>query len=374
MKVCFISNFFNHHQLDFCEEMYRNLKSDFTFIQTDLIPEFRVNLGYRDLSDGKKYIVNYIGNEKNAKKIISDANIIINTQMLGTRYLKYNKKSDTVVFWYMERIFKDPSVKFIKNCAKFLVYKTWLSTKRKQYFLCASSYCKHDLMLLSKKLSINCLKWGYFPHIDWSKKHRFFDDNIVRFLFVGRLISWKHPEMCLIAANYLRSKNVPFEINIIGDGKMKNKLTEMIAKDNLEQYVRLLGAMQNDQLSDMYAKTDCLLFTSGREEGWGAVLNEGMAYGCIPIASSEAGSTKYLLSHYNVGYTYSDLGQFYKCLDMVVGGKRANLLPEKSTSIRIVIANHWNGTIAANRFLDLCYKINSGDSHFSENNELGSLC
>ena len=42
-------------------------------------------------------------------------------------------------------------------------------------------------------------------------------------------------------------------------------------------------------------KHTIFLFTSDRNEGWGAVLNEAMSNGCAVVASNEIGSVPYLI-------------------------------------------------------------------------------
>lgn len=46
MKVTFVSNYINHHQVPFCEEMYRRLSEDYRFIQTEPMEEERVKMGW----------------------------------------------------------------------------------------------------------------------------------------------------------------------------------------------------------------------------------------------------------------------------------------------------------------------------------------
>ena len=34
-KIAFVSNYINHHQIPFCDSMYRLLEGAFTFVQTE---------------------------------------------------------------------------------------------------------------------------------------------------------------------------------------------------------------------------------------------------------------------------------------------------------------------------------------------------
>lgn len=58
MKVTFVSNFLNHHQIPLCEELAR--KSDFSFIACEDMPE---NLkAFRGNAENAPYLFSYCGN------------------------------------------------------------------------------------------------------------------------------------------------------------------------------------------------------------------------------------------------------------------------------------------------------------------------
>lgn len=46
MKLIFVSNYFNHHQLPFCDALYELLEGDFCFLQTQPMEEERVKMGW----------------------------------------------------------------------------------------------------------------------------------------------------------------------------------------------------------------------------------------------------------------------------------------------------------------------------------------
>ena len=47
MKLIFVSNYFNHHQLPFCDALYELLEGDFCFLQTQPMEEERVKMAGR---------------------------------------------------------------------------------------------------------------------------------------------------------------------------------------------------------------------------------------------------------------------------------------------------------------------------------------
>lgn len=46
MKVTFVSNYINHHQIPLSNVLFRELGKDYTFIQTEKMEEERVQLGW----------------------------------------------------------------------------------------------------------------------------------------------------------------------------------------------------------------------------------------------------------------------------------------------------------------------------------------
>ena len=56
--VVFISNFMNHHQIDFCESMFQNESIHFVFIETTQLPLEKTRVGYDNYSN-RKYIIHY---------------------------------------------------------------------------------------------------------------------------------------------------------------------------------------------------------------------------------------------------------------------------------------------------------------------------
>lgn len=47
MKLIFVSNYFNHHQLPFCDALYELLEGDFCFLQTQPMEEERVKMAWQ---------------------------------------------------------------------------------------------------------------------------------------------------------------------------------------------------------------------------------------------------------------------------------------------------------------------------------------
>lgn len=80
MKLVFITSTFDHYHLPSCEEAYKQLGDDFTFIATTPMPESMKKLGFTDYSKVCKYALNSWENESNmqkAKELCNNADVVI---------------------------------------------------------------------------------------------------------------------------------------------------------------------------------------------------------------------------------------------------------------------------------------------------------
>lgn len=365
MKVCFISNYFNHHQLDLCMELNRLLgNQNFHFVETIDIPHFRKKLGYKEYKVGSSFRVNYLVEKERAQSLIADADIVINTQDLGDRYFPDFGKKPKIVFWYNERLFKEKNP--FKWLPKWVRAALWFRKRKtiEQYCLSASAFGKRDFQLLPfLSIKSKCFKWGYFPHVDEEtvlSERR--NGEKIRFLFVGRLIKWKRPEKVILTAEYLRSNGIGFEITVVGDGPLREKLICEVRRRKLDGVVKIVGSVDRDLVCGYYRDSDYLLFTSTRKEGWGAVLNEAMAYGCVPIASKYAGSSLFLVKDGVNGFLFGRSDEFILCLDKAVKAFENQDVRIMAESAKSVIAEKWNGRFAAQRFVLVAESILSGDA------------
>jgi glycosyltransferase involved in cell wall biosynthesis len=106
------------------------------------------------------------------------------------------------------------------------------------------------------------------------------------FLFVGTIERRKGVDAIIEAVSLLKQENILVNVNIIGNILYDNYYEELIGKINaykLNQQIRLLGRVSDDELQSYYSSSCAFVFPS-RHEGYGMVLIEAMAYGLPVIA------------------------------------------------------------------------------------------
>ena len=361
MKVVFVSNFFNHHQKPFSDEMYILLGDDYKFIETETFSDNRKNMGWKE-SILPDYVVGF-ETFKNAQKqcieLINQADIVIIGSAPRALLADRIKKRKTI-FYYSERPLKDkmPIWKY-----PFRLF-TWrhLNPQRKNiYMLCASAYTAEDYARFGLYKN-RCYKWGYFPEVRQYSNIR----NLISkkssnsLLWCARFIDWKHPEVPVEIAKRLKADGYSFQLGMIGNGELTDKILERIKNEGLADCVNLLGVMEADAVREYMEKSQIFLFTSDRHEGWGAVLNESMNSGCAVLSSHAIGSTPFLLQDKENGLIYKngDIDDLYEKVKYLLNHPEERMLLGENAynSIRTL----WNPRVAAERFLEIANKVLEG--------------
>ena len=326
MKIVFISNFLNHHQLPLCLEL-KKVSNSFVFGACTPVPEERLSMGYYDMNKQYDFVLCAYESEEKKKELLSlaeECDILIVGGLnitLADQFVRLRKAKNKITFQYLERIYKEGvwhvlSPRGTRNMRKYHAsYR-----KNHVYALCASAYTAWDLGLTGSYVN-KTYKWGYFPKVNQYDIDALMQEKKknkkVSILWVARLIPLKHPEDAVEVANRLKKSGYDFELNIIGNGVMEQEIKELISSKNLEDCVHMLGAMSPEDVRAHMDKADIFLFTSDFNEGWGAVMNESMNSGCAVVANYAIGSVPFLIDHGRNGFVYKH-GNFDTLYDAVV--------------------------------------------------------
>lgn len=107
-----------------------------------------------------------------------------------------------------------------------------------------------------------------------------------RFLFVGALVARKRVDLLLRCLSELSDQS--FEIEVIGDGPMRESLMRLAA-DHLYDRATFSGVVPMNDVTDYMGRADCLVLPSDHD-GWGAVVSEALMAGTPVICSSSCGA------------------------------------------------------------------------------------
>jgi glycosyltransferase involved in cell wall biosynthesis len=117
-------------------------------------------------------------------------------------------------------------------------------------------------------------------------------NTVLTLISVGRLTEQKGFKYLIQACKVLKArKSFDFVCHIIGSGKQRQELEELIRKSDLEDTVHLLGAMEQASVLNALNSADlfilpCVILETGRRDGIPVALMEAMAME-IPVISTE---------------------------------------------------------------------------------------
>lgn len=98
---------------------------------------------------------------------------------------------------------------------------------------------------------------------------------------------------------------------LIGDGKQRKEIEELIQKENLTNVV-LTGFLSREKMFEYFKASDAFLFPS-KEDIYGHVINEAMSQGLPVISTDKVNSAKKLIKDGTNGYLLSQLeGQIFE--------------------------------------------------------------
>lgn len=367
MIITFFFNYLNHHQVSVADEMYRILGDNFRFVATYPRDD-------RELKGGEDYSTRpyciLASESKNEESRAHDLNRRSDVCVFGAGNLEWEierAKTGKLAFEIGERWLK----RGWKNLLSPRLLKWWwlhqsFFNRRPIYRLSASAFDVRD------NEQLGCLKgkhfkWGYFTSVPerYLSQELREQDICVRLMWCARFIHWKHPELATECAKLLKKDGCKFHLDMYGDGELKVSQESWVKRHGLEDVVTFHGNMPNEQIQEAMKASDIFLFTSDRQEGWGAVANEAMTAGCCLVGSDEIGAIPYLVRNEKNGLIFKsniieDLYQKVKSL--IDDPENRRKLAEQGHRDMYTV---WNPKCAAERLIQLINDIKeTGTTNF----------
>lgn len=370
MKVTlYVKNFLTHHYLPLSLELHKRLGDDFKFVSNKKIFDWRLNLGFEDLD--KKYedfvIRSYESDEEyeKAKKLAEESDVVIVGETTSD-FIEERLKKDKLTFRYSYRIllFRDGFFKTIFDKEKWkLFYKMHLKPRKNKnlHLLCINGYAAKEFNALGLYKD-KAFKWGYFietEHYDIDKLIEEKEKNEkIQIIWVARFINWKHPELVLKLARNLKKQNYNFKIQMLGTGKLEEKIRNRIIKEKLDDVIEVVGKVPSSEVQGYMQKANIFIGTSDSREGWGATINEAMNSGCAIVANKNIGSVPFLIGDNDTGFMYKNYSDFENKVKQLIDDK--DLRIKFSKNAYNYVTNKWNASLAAENIIELCNSIING--------------
>lgn len=363
IKLAYFSNYLNHHQVALADELYKILGDSYRFIATSIVTHNNLK-GGEDYST-RPYCVlakSSASAQQEAIKLARYADVCVFGACSQEYAIERAKYSKTALSFEMgERWLKRGWINiFSPNCMSWMKNYWRYYHKSNFHKLCMSGFAARDDRRLGCYKGRH-FKWGYFTTVvEQNTNTRPINDNMIKILWCARFLKLKHPELVIQLADKLKNQNASFHIDLIGDGIEKEKTIQLSQKYGLGNFVSFLGSMPNQQVLEKMRLSDIFLFTSDKNEGWGAVINEAMSQRCIVISSDTIGCTPFLIEE-------GKNGLLFKCNDIESLLQKVQWVldhPEKMESIKEeaykTISEIWSPRNAANNLLKLISDLQDG--------------
>jgi glycosyltransferase involved in cell wall biosynthesis len=366
MKLVFITNFINHHQVHVADEFYRILGAGYKFIETEPIPESFVRNGYPVYE--RVYVLKAYESPEQlalAYKLAEESDVVIigsASEDFVARRISLGK----LTFRYSERWFKSRPW-FLTGLVGWInIYKRHVRYRNKPlYMLCASAYTAKDANIVGAYKN-KCFKWGYFTQVDIPEVEMMMQGGSTskitqHIMWCARFLRLKHPELPVRLAARLKAKGYKFVIDMFGSGEELENTKQLARKLKVDDVVRFCGNRPNDEILAEMRRHDIFLFTSDKNEGWGAVLNEAMSNGCAVVGSNKIGSVPFLIEDGVNGLIFKseNLDSLEEKVIYLIShsDKRRQMAVEACQVMR----NIWSPGNAARQFIDLVEGLTKND-------------
>lgn len=373
MTFTFVTSHLNHHLLPFCIEMHKHLGDSFKVVLTETLPEERIRLGFEDMNKAYPFVIRAYDSKESYQEAVKLANACDVCLLGGVQddFIRERLKKDRLTFYYSERLFKEGKKSFLKpKIFLAFLYRHTLRFNKSTYMLCASAFTALDFKWFRAYIN-KTYKWGYFPELKDYELSELLSikskNEKPKVLWVGRFIDWKHPFMAIEMAKRLKENNYDFELDIVGEGLLKQRLKLTVQNYGLQDCVHVKGPVSPKEVRTYMERSDIFLFTSDRNEGWGVVLNEAMNSACAVVANHMIGAVPYLMTSSEVGFVYEDgnLDDLYVKVERLIEDKE--LRKSMGQKANQVICESWNAVFATNRLIKLSESLLQGKPiEFSE--------
>lgn len=123
-------------------------------------------------------------------------------------------------------------------------------------------------------------------------------------LFVGRMEVEKEPLEMLEIFRIVLQQHSDYRLVMIGKGVLQEAVKEKIKEDHLEEMVRYMESVPNQEMWKMYGISDCMV-NLNRNEIYGMSILEALYYRC-PVIAMHAPGPDYMIKNDRIGYLCKD--------------------------------------------------------------------
>ncbi|RXJ45398.1 glycosyltransferase [Gelidibacter gilvus] len=144
---------------------------------------------------------------------------------------------------------------------------------------------------------------NFFQH---SEEKKILKNLSIKLISVGRLIELKGFEYAIRSIKLLVENGYNIKYTIVGEGQDKEILQQLVSKLNIEEFVFIVGAKNQNEIKELLIENNIFLMSSitdsaNRAEAQGVVTAEAQAMG-LPVVAFRSGGVPYTILENKTGY------------------------------------------------------------------------
>lgn len=180
-----------------------------------------------------------------------------------------------------------PNLRLVHFIQKYCVRAFTCITRKAEESFFGFSQMYTEQMVLGRRnhFTIYNALPSYIAIEDKPKVH---DGDLITIGVVSRLEKIKGMDLVVPSFGKVKKNNNNVRLLVVGDGSCREMMEQQTKDLGLEDSVQFVGRQPQDKLQGYYDMIDILLMPS-RSEGFGLTAIEGMARGCVVVASDVGG-------------------------------------------------------------------------------------
>ena len=361
MKILHVSNIVSPHQLPLAHELRRIVgDGNYIYAAMQLPDKERKKLGW-DSDDAEPWIISPAKSEQDRiafELYWKEFDVVICGERLFDEMAE-RVRSGKLCFYMSERwwkppigrlrIFYPPYYRMVKK------FKT-LSSNPYFHYLPTGRHASKDIQFVSD-FNERIWGWGYFTssNIYDNQKSKNGSLNVI---WAGRMLKWKLVRDIIRAISVLPNSNI--NLKLIGEGPERSSLEKLAGKVLIDGTYSFNNFLPVEKIPQVMAINDVYVLPSSEYEGWGAVINEAMSVGCVPVVSRGAGAAAMIED--GVDGLLFDVGDWRRLSEILYTlSVDTDYRSRLSNNAKIKIEEVWSPAVAAERFVDVAKSLINGD-------------
>ena len=316
MKICVLLPYANPHTTGWIDELIKNSDHQIVVGIVNSVKKYRSN-HFKDADNKNGYL--YFFKDKRSKKSF---------------YLNLRECECLITLgifepWFFETIFYTSKVKKI-----YVLSEPFRPANKKKLFLRKCYIHLVKIFKNSSKFSFLCMggvlvkeqyssfgfhdssyyQFGHFPVLSLKEKLLHPKIDVLKFIFVGKLIPRKGIDLLILSIKYLQRKYLNWEFLIVGNGELKDELLKNCEGEKRIEYIENIS-----DVNIMKSKFDnsFILLLPSYFDGWGAVVNEALSSCCSLLLSEKVYAGVALLKNEENGFNFDPhvISELYSAID-----------------------------------------------------------